>query len=260
MKTPILFILAVTAAFLVTVNSCTKTITQTKDVDSTVRDTVIIRDTALLPVGGAAIRFLSMFPDSIGTPLKFSTTSDGNNIAFYASNTISSTYLPVSPTTQLTYYLFIPNQSTYFGSIPLPALGVGSITTIAVFDNGVGNVQIALGSDSVKLTPPPAGYCYLRFANGVNDYPNPPAVYIDLDGTDTSVFLSNGFDRPYGWREISPYVLIPTGHHLVNLRDSPLGNILYQDNNVVFQDSGYYTAHITGSQTAGSVIFAIDKE
>jgi len=255
MKTPILFILAVTAAFLVTVNSCTKTVTQT--VDSTVRDTV--HDTALIPVGGAALRFLSMFPKSVSNTWDFTNDSDGSNTAYYSTSVTSPYYIQIPPSTPVTYYLFL-NQSTFLGSIPLPSLGDGSITTVAVFDTSQGIIQIALGNDSAKSTPPPPGYCYLRFVNGVPDYPSPqPLVYLDLDGKDTSVFLSNGFDRPYYWKEISPYALIPSGQHAVNLRDSPLGNIIYT-NTSVFQSGLYYTAHITGTQAAGNVIFAIDAE
>jgi hypothetical protein len=256
MKTPILFIFALTALFLVTVNSCTKTVTQT--VDSTFRDTV--RDTAIVPAGGAALRFISMFPTSIANSMDLTTDSGGSNRAYYTTNVTSPYYIQVPPSTPLTYYLFI-NQSTYLGPISLPSLAAGSITTVAVFDTNQGTVQIALGNDSAKSTSPPAGYCYLRFVNGVPDYPSPqPLVYLDLDGTDTSVFLSNGFDRPYYFKEISPYSLIPSGTHTVNLReDRALGNIIYTINST-FQSGLYYTAHITGTQAAGNVVFAIDAE
>jgi hypothetical protein len=191
--------------------------------------------------------------------MDLTTDSGGSDRAYYTTTGTSLYYIQIPPSTPLTYYLFI-NLSTYLGSISLPSLAVGSIITVAVFDTNQGIVQIALGNDSAKSTLPPPGYCYLRFVNGVPDYPSPyPQVYLDLDGTDTSVFLSNGFDRPYGWKEISPYALIPSGQHAVNLRDAPLGNIIYT-NTSQFKSGLYYTAHITGTQAAGDVIFAIDEE
>jgi hypothetical protein len=263
MNTPILFIIAVTAAFFVTVNSCTNTVTQTKYVDTTIRDTVRVH--AWDTLGGTALRFISLFPDSVsGGLISFRTFLDESYVAYSARDAVSSDYIEVPSSSPLTYYAFIQNRVNCFDSIALPTLSPGSITTVAVFDNGDsngnGSVKPALANDSARLKPPPAGFCYLRFANGVPDSPRPyPRVFVDIDNADTSVFRYLGSDRPYYWGEISPYVLISSGNHEIYLRGDSTGTSVYQKFNA-FQSGSYYTAHITGSEYDKNVVFQIDQE
>gem|GEM_PF-2346779 len=257
MKTPILAILVVTAVFVLSINSCTKTVTDT--VYDTTHDTVHLHDT----IGPALIRFISMLPDSItgGSPVVLSFSSDPKTASFFAGNTIGGSYYPVAHDTAIQYYVFFAGR--LFDSIPMPKLRPNSVNTYALFLNTKGQIYyVPPASDSTKLKTPPSGYAYLRFINGVPDYPVPVATfYLDIDtvGNSYSLYHLNGQPRPIGFTEISEYALVKAGTHKVFV-SAPYSSDADFTVPFSFQDGSFYTAHVTGSHSNNTAKFLIDAE
>jgi len=258
MKMRILWIPVLTGLFLLSVNSCTKTVTGPKETDTlhdTLRDTLHIHDT----LGPALLRFVSMFPDSAATLITIA-TSPTSQAVYQATNVVQSLYFPVPANSAQWYYLSIPGTQ-FSDSVPLPPLTATSITTYALFlDPFDGRIKFTRGDDSAKSKLAPPGMCYLRFINGLPDYPTSgPLLYVDLDSVGKSVFKAGTVSIPYAWQEVSPYAVVPIGNHQVYLRNPSTSEIVAQKG-VNFAEGGYYTAHVTGKKTTNSLNFEIDAE
>src|ERR1700679_3264582 len=163
MKTHHFWPIVVGVIIIVSMNSCTKTVTDVKTVDSTIVDTN----------GRGFIRFVSMFPPSAGT--EFQIFNADTTPFTYASNTLPGSYFPVSPNLPMTLYANIPIfQGLQF--MPLPAPGP-TMNTYALFlfvnSQGDSTLQPIRSIDSEKLTPPPPGYSYIRLINGIPDATGP---------------------------------------------------------------------------------------
>jgi hypothetical protein len=231
---------------LSSLSSCTKTIVQTVDVIDTVHDTVS---------GPALIRFLSMLPD--GSTISIRKTASGND-ALFASATSYSTplYLPVRPDTAVRYFLYLSSQFSVFDSIPVQSLAAGSINTYALFLDASTPPRIlpAWGNDSVKLVAAPAGYCYLRFINGIQDYPPNAELYLDLDSIGNYVF-----PQPVHFGSIGNYTLVPIGNHAVMIQQ-PFASEALIAKNQSFEQGAYYTARAVGKESDQSANLFIDVE
>ncbi len=249
MKTHHFLPIVVGVIIIVSMNSCTKTVTDVKTVDSTVVDTI----------GRGFIRFVSMFPPSAGT--EFQIFNADTTPFTYASNTLPGSYFPVSPNLPLTLYGNIP----FLGGLqfmPLPAPGP-TMNTYALFlfvnSQGDSTLQPIRSIDSEKFTPPPPGYCYIRLINGIPDSPGP--FFVDLDTVDSSIFSSHSKPQSTPAFSFSSYALIPAGQHTIFLRiddsNDPQTEVPFQTS-YRFDGGQYYSVLATGSLTNGSIV--VDQE
>jgi len=239
---------------MLAMNSCTKTIVQTKTVDSTVFDTLHSTDTLRDTLGTriAWIRFVSMFPGSTPPTVAISKTPGG--VAFaYATTPLTGNYLPLHPDTSYTFYLSSPELPGWSSALAIPPLG-STLSTYALFliisNNGAdSSMHPSWSIDSEKLTPPPLGYCYVRGIDGISD----GSQYdLDLDTIYHDLVPIQSY-------QITRYVLVKAGEHTIFLRtigtgDTPLqipGN---------FQDGSYYTVRATGSFSNSDAQLALDQE
>jgi hypothetical protein len=244
MKLHVLWPFAFGLVIMLTMNSCTKTIVQTKTVDSTIVDTS----------GPALVRFVSMFPDSIATSIDISKVHNGVPTAFtYAVNTMSGSFFPIRPDTSYTFQLSSSTMPGWSASLDVPVLG-NSINTFALFlfnNNFVPRRSI----DSEYLTPPPLGYCYLRFIDGIAD--GADNYYLDLDTIYKDLFSNS---QPISNLDITRYVLVKAGVHTLFLRTSGSSLTPLQTNPDNLVDGFYYTVRATGSFTDNNAKLTIDQE
>ncbi len=234
MKVHILWPFAFGFVLLLGMNSCTKTIVQT----NTVVDTLHSVDT----VGLAYIRFICMFPDTMTTSLRISKTSNANTLFATATQSVPGGYIPVRPDTSYTYF-FSTTDNLWMDSEALPAPGL-TMTTYALFLSG-NRILISPTIDSEQWTPPPSGYCYVRFLEGIAG--SPAQFFLDLDTIGHSLFYrSNGHSKSITYPDFSSYVLVKAGEHTLFLRD-PLTLETYAQIPGNFQDGSYYTVIATGT-------------
>lgn len=245
MKTHHFWPIVVGVIIIVSMNSCTKTVTDVKTVDSTIVDTN----------GRGFIRFVSMFPPSAGT--EFQIFNADTTPFTYASNTLPGSYFPVSPNLPMTLYANIPIfQGLQF--MPLPAPGP-TMNTYALFlfvnSQGDSTLQPIRSIDSEKLTPPPPDYSYIRLINGIPDATGP--FFADLDTVDSSIFYSNSKPQSIPAFSFSYYALIPAGQHTIFLRiddsNDPQTVVPFQTS-YRFDGGQYYSVLATGSLTNGSIV------
>jgi hypothetical protein len=250
MKLHVLWPFAFGLAFILTVNSCTKTVTGPTD-------SVIVRDTSrdtlhdTLGTHQAWVRFVSMIPDSIATEIILSKTQDANASQFaYALNSVSGNYLPLRSDTSYLFYLSNPNRTGWSTTLNIPTANE-SMKTWALFwlSNQVRPIP---STDSEKLTPPPPGYCYVRFMDGINDPSGSPTYFFDLDTVYHDLV-------PIQDLQISQYVLVKAGEHTLFLRESGTSNTPLQVPGN-FEDGSYYTVRATGSFTANNAKLTLDQE
>ncbi len=270
MKNHILWPFLFGVIIIVSINSCTKTITQIKTVDSTVtvRDTV--RDTA----GDAEVRFICMFPDNVTTNIPIHKTDASLLVA--AQNFCPSVYSPVWPDSSMIFLasIIVPSLNLdWYDTMFLPPLG-HTMNTYALFfdidntpDKSDTSLRYTYSVDSEKLTPAPANECYVRFIHGIQDADQ---FYVELDTADNttavhSIFYSSGPPRlplPIQWGIISDYVLIPSGPHTLyfqpasNLSTGQVSFTIPQS----FEAGGYYTVLATGRMSDGSDQIVVDQE
>jgi hypothetical protein len=247
MKLHILWPFAFGLLLLVSMNSCTKTITNT--VDSTTVDT--LRDT----VGSrqAWIRFVSMFPDSLATTVIISKNLTTPSVFAYAVNSVSGSYFPLRSDTSYLFYLSSPTIPGWSDSLAIPILG-NTVNTLALFRFG-DQTQPQRSIDSEKLTPPPLGYSYVRFINGISD--GTADFYLDLDTVGNPLFSSM---VPIQDGQISPYVLVKTDRsHTLYLRTPGTTDVLLtQLGN--FENGSYYSVRAIGLLSENNARLVIDQE
>ncbi len=237
--------------------SCTKTITEPGTTD-TLRDTLHSVDTLhtldtlhdTLGSGQAWVRFVSMYPD----PLRLSTAQ--GTLFTIAFNTCQGQYIPLRADSSYTFYLTDAGNPGWSDSLPIGILG-NAIYTIALFPLGANNADWDQPIiDSEKLTPPPPGYCYLRFIDGNGDQ----QFFIDLDSAGNSLFKANGHSVSFSYKSLTPYVLIKANtSHTIFLRDPSTGQTPVR-NQEYFVDGFYYTGRIIGSLKNNTAQIAFDQE
>ena len=251
MKFHILWPFAFGALVLLSINSCTKTVVQTQT--DTLRSTDTLHDT--LGPHEAWIQFLSMFPDSITRSILISTTPDANStLLTVAQNSIDGRYLPLRADSSYMLYLSTPSLPGWQDSLPIPQLG-NTLNTYALFLVDPLRMEPGRSVDSEKLTPPPPGYCYVRFVNGI---PDAPSISLALDTLGKSLFPNNGNFGRTDFESISPYALVRAGTHSIYLESQ--GNPPLQRPNNSFKEGYWYTVRATGSIKENNAQIGLDPE
>ena len=251
MKFHILWPFAFGALVLFSMNSCTKTVVQTQT--DTLRSTDTLRDT--LGPHEAWIQFLSMFPDSIATTILLSTTPNANSSLYtVAQNSISGAYLPLRADSSYMFYLSSPSMPGWEDSLPIPQLG-NTLNTYALFLVDPLRMEPGRSVDSEKLTPPPSGYCYVRFVNGISDA---SSISFDIDSIGNALFANNGNFGRTDFESFSSYALVKAGTHSIYLESQ--GNAPLQRPNNSFKEGYWYTVRATGSIKENNAHVDIDPE
>lgn len=254
MKIHVLWPFAFGLVLVLTMNSCTKTIVQTNTVFDTLHrtDTLQSMDTLRDTAGLGWIRFVSMFPGATPPTIFISKTPGGSAFSF-GTTPVTGTFLPLRPDTSYTFYLSSPNLPGWSSTLDIPPLG-STINTYALFliisPNGKDSTMHPFWSiDSEKLTPPPAGYCYVRCIDGI---PDGDQYKLDLDSVYNDLTDIQNL-------QITRYVLIKAGEHTVLFRTIGTANTpLQKPGN--FQDGAYYTVRANGSFGDHSEQLTIDQE
>ena len=240
---------ALAVLFTLSLGSCTKTVTETVYVP--------VHDTTR---GPALLRFISMLPNDQAVHIK--TVNDpAAPSAFDARSTSSPFYLPLVPDSAVVYYLFTDFTSSY-ASVPIPNLPANSINTCCLFKDS-SQAMFWIANDSMKLHAAPAGQCYIRFVNGVANYPaSGPTLFLDLDTFGHSAFSDTTGNhgvpvaQPVQYGMMNNYSLIPAGSHLVFVRADQTQLLTTPIEG--FQAGAYYTARVYGSYP--NVGVAIDQD
>ncbi len=228
MKIPVLCLVIAAVCIGLSLDSCTKTVVETKIVTDTLRDTT---------QGMALVRFVSLFPDTIAGPLYLSATPDRNSSLFTTvSTSCGNQYIPIRPDTSLKCYVTNSSNTGFLDSVTIPPLGQ-TLNTYALFFNS--GLRYRRTIDSAKLTPPPPGYAYVRLINGNQS--------IGDSQLDTSATIEGSlFISPVGFSEASAYVLVKAGRpYTVILREQDNSEVL-NTTPQTFTDGAYYTAQATG--------------
>ena len=229
---------------MVLLSSCTKTVVETVP-GPTVYDTLH---------GPTLMRFLSMSPDA--RPIYLKRSREGSAPIFLTAPAASYPQYAVVPDTGAMFYLF-RTINTCYDSVPVPAYHTfNSLHTVALFRDSLTD-RFAISDDSAKLHPAPAAKCYIRFVNGIAQYPPAaPQLYLDLDVLGQSPFLDGGQPVPVAWGSLNDYTLIPAGIHTVFVRaeQKSLGSTSQQ-----FMPGSYYTVRACG-QYPPTLQVAIDED
>lgn len=254
MKVHLLCPFALGVIFILSLNSCTKTVEQTNTV---IHDSTVVKhDTT----GGAWIRFVSMFPGNTPSGITIF-DADSNTIFTVAGNACPGNYYPLPPDTSSVFYATISNLG--WKNLPLYVTALGpTLNTCGLFleiTNNNGQLDSSLRStfsvDSEKLIPPPSGMCYVRFMDGLEDPTGPFYVELDADSVNKSLFHdSQSNPSPIGFSGISPYALIPATQHKIYFHvddpsnpQAPVFSI-----SPLFEDGHYYDIQATGWVNSGN--------
>ena len=227
------------ALFLLLGTGCEKRV----EIPVEVHDTTIVRDTLVKPASGPAfVRFIRMpasqsqgdinlFEDR-RTNLVFSTVTTFGSREYFAFKSDTSFMLHVN------YYY---QSQLIEDSIIIPSLAPQSLQTVILFQPiGTGMISTII-NDSAKMSPAPQGMAYVRFLNGLSDFPQPePILNVFLDSATTPLL-----SRPVAYGDAHGYVLVPAGLHRITLRaigtESP-----FRSEQQAFREGGYYTARLSG--------------
>ncbi len=227
---------------LIGLSSCTKTVTETVYVQVPVHDTTR---------GPALLRFISMLPSDQTVFIKM--VQDPNAPApFTARSASQPLYMPVTPDSAVVYYLY-KNSSEFYGTVPMPTLPTNSLNTVALFKDSI-NSTFFISNDSMKLRHAPTGKCYIRFINGVANYPAiGPTLFLDLDSLGHSPFVDKpavtGTPQavPVQYGTMNDYTLIPSGAHQTIVRAGQEQLTVGRMPGLqAFDAGGYYTVRISG--------------
>jgi hypothetical protein len=173
--------------------------------------------------------------------------------------------LPVKDSTAITLYAdYVVDGKPHLDEVTVyGALAASSLTTFALFlsdDNqGHATTIMVLMPDTAQRNPPPEGYAYLRFVNGMADAPNPtPQLYLNLDNATNSIFKTGSQPKPVPFGEPENYALVPAGtHELITTSESGEQMEVTNQN---FVSGGYYTARVLGRRSDGSDRLIVDDE
>lgn len=231
-------------------------------------DTVIQHDTDTVRRDGPAwVRFINFLTK--GGVIVLRTAGAGTALAD-ATQIMRKEYTPIRSDSLLVIYTdFYIGSDFRTDSITIPAdsLEPSSLTTIVLFqveqDGGIVRIAPFFANDSLRLDPSPQGMAYIRFINGIADYPQPsPTVNLYMDNPDGApLFLDNtGNSRPVSFLELRNYIPIAAGPHSFYVRKDGDPSVLYSSLQKLFRAGVYYTARLNGSKTSGNDSFTIDEE
>ncbi len=240
--------------FIVSINSCTKTVVQTNVDSLTIVDS--IRDT----LGLGLVRFVSMFPQGASSFINIYEGKDTVGIPLtVASNSCPNSYIPVSPNISTNFYAYVPVlNGNQFMPLAAPRHTMNTVAMFLSTNSQDSNFNYVVNTDSEKFTPPPPGYCYIRLINGIADAVLP--FYVDLDTVGQSIFYSGSVPQSIPPFSFSYYALIPAGQHTIFLRTEDSFHprqVAYQFSQQC-EDGGYYTIEAIGPMA--NKIIGIDKE
>jgi hypothetical protein len=204
---------------------------------------VLIHDTVTNTTGGPAfVRFIRLnAEDGQGDINLFENRA--NNIIF-----ASVTGAPVREYHVMKSDSSMTIKANYFyqgqpieDSIILPSLVPHSLQSVILFQQQGNGMIMSMISDSLKLVPPPKGFAYVRFINGLSNYPQPqPIVNVFLDDATEPLM-----PRPIAFGDAHGYVLVPEGVHELSVR-APGSTSAFLDVQVLVLSGTYYTAKLTG--------------
>jgi hypothetical protein len=227
-------------------------------------DTVIHRDT-IHPTGPAFIRFLAVTDNKGTISLKSATTASAPWLV--ALPQMDLQYVPIRSDSSFTLYAEY-NAGPFPGSIHRDSILVGdslnafALTTVVVFQTRDTLLFPYFINDSQKKIPSDPGKCYIRFVNGLADFPQPtPSVFVHLDNVDgTPIFTDgSGVDVPVPYQTAHNYVQIPAGGHTIYARSVTSSNDKYS-RALNFENGKYYTARLVGLKSENTDQLVIDAE
>jgi hypothetical protein len=228
-------------------------------------DTVIHRDT-LHPDGPAFIRFLSVTDNKGTISLKSSATATSPWLVGLPQMDLQ--YVPIKSDSSFTLYAEFTvgpfPGTTHRDSIVIlgDSLKPFSLNTVVVFQTRDTRLVPIFANDSLKKTPSDLGKCYIRFVNGLPDFPQPtPSVFLHLDNAEgTPIFTdAGGVDAPLPYQSLRNYVQITAGAHTIYARSVNSANDVYS-RSLNFEAGKYYTARLVGLKADGTDQFVIDAE
>jgi len=248
MKKTVLFCIGLLLAMVTT--SCKKeTITEVK----------VVHDTVLRGSGPAMVRFVSLMSTSPSYIILRTSVDQSSPIFTSAYNYASNVYTPVKPDSSFTLYAHYQSSAgtPLVDSVVIPGdLEGGKLWTGVIYQTSDNHLVYNFYDDSVKLQPATPGYGYIRFVNGLSDYPEPsPAVNLYVDTVNGTPL----FENVVLYQDAHDYVPIKAGNHNVYVRGTADQNAIYQKP-VLVAEGGFYTARLTGSKSFGSDLFSIDPE
>jgi hypothetical protein len=243
------------------VSSCTKT--------ETVVETKLVHDTVLtVPHGPAWIRFISMLPD--GGSVTFWTDAQKQDPPFaQALSYSSSNYYPVADSSPLVLYAdYFANGNRYLDSINIGTLKQYSLSTIVLYlienHDGTSHIYASFANDSTKLSDAPAGQAYVRFLNGISDYPSEPKLCLSYDVATNYIWHSGTVPVPsyFATSEIQNYTLVPTGSGPTRHRfyATTVDGEVVDSTNRTLTEGHYYTIRVYGRKSDGTNRMSVDEE
>ena len=259
---PATLILFITLSVIVTaffIQSCSHTVeVRVHDTDTVIQ---VHHDT--IP-GPAFLRFISILNNASGT----------SGIITLLVNSPQSKELLTDASQQMGKQLNpVPHDSTFklyasffYGaglqksdSITIPPLKSFSMTTIAFFSTGdPGNPVLfpVFADDSTRKLLPPKDFCYIRFINGLPDYPQPnPSVNMHIDDINAPTFFKDNVN----YQELRNYVLLPAGNHTIYVRSETDITQSYSAPQT-FYPGAFYTIRLIGKHADGTDQLVIDTE
>jgi hypothetical protein len=243
------------------VGSCTKT--------ETVVETKIVHDTIVTaaPHGPAWIRFISMLPEA-GTVVLWTDREKANPPFTNALSYSSTAFLPILADTPMTLYAdFFVNGIRYLDSINIGAQSQYSLTTAALFvreTHDETTMNAVFVNDSARVVPAKAGECYVRFIDGMADYPaSQPQLCLAFDSHDNSIWREGNQPQPvWATSTILNYTLIPVGrgatHHVLYATTTD-GEVVDSVNRT-FTEGHYYTVRVWGRKAQNTNRMSVDEE
>lgn len=224
----------------------------------TITETKYVHDT--LYRGPAFVRFFAMLPNSNPTLVLKTGLEAGSSIFAGVEQRCDGSYIPITADSAYVLYAtyLLPSGQTAIDSLVIPAdLAAGTLWTGRIIQQSPENRLIYdFYQDSLKLRKPPAGYAYIRFFNGVNDYPSSgPAVQLFIDTNSTGLFTDVSSVL---YQSMHDYVPIKVGSHIITVKGTD--GITAYTSSGMFNEGGFYTARLTGLHENSTDKFLIDQE
>ena len=152
-------------------------------------------------------------------------------------------------------------------SLTIPARKPYSMTTVVLFRSNDASDPNRLfpvfADDSLRKFIAPKDSCYVRFINGLPDYPQPsPTVNMHIDNINATPFfkyITTGQPTPVNFQEIRNYVLMPAGQHQIFVRSETDITQTYSTS-ALFVQGQFYTIRLTGSKAEATDQLSIDSE
>jgi len=222
--------------------------------------------------GPAFIRFLAMMNNKSSASPTIPLTLDSilNPVLFTSANPeMGKQLIPIqhehSFVLYASYYYGIGTQK--FDSITIPGFKPYSMHTIVLFrtnDPGDPNRLFPIFTDdSARKSDAPKDSCYVRFINGLPDYPQPtPSVNIYIDDINAPAFFKDpntGLPSPVSFQELRNYELMPIGPHRIYVRSpADVTQSYWKDQS--FVQGHFYTIRLSGIKSDGTDQLNIDSE